>query len=262
VLVKRDIAGVVVYQSPLLLDIALSHAFTTRLGGISPDPFDSLNLGNPNGCPIQDTPERIAENYRRLCAAIGDPNRELTRVHQVHGSAVARAVAGRPFDVHQCADAIVSDDPRRWVSVRVADCTPVLLSADDGSIVAVIHAGWRGVIAGVVSFALAEMNHPPNRLLAAIGPCIGMEAFEVGSEVLAAFSESFGPSAPIRHRPDGKGHVDLRAAIRLQLLSAGVDAARIDMTDRCTFCDRDEFFSHRRDSGITGRMAALISPKP
>jgi len=261
VLFRRDIDGTVIYQSPLLSDIGVRHAFSTRMGGISPAPFDSLNLGNPNGCAVQDDRQRIEENYRRLRAAAGDEEGELLRVHQVHGAVVARACCGESFDIHQYADAIVTDDARRFASVRVADCTPVLLATDDGARVAAIHAGWRGVIAHVVGVALRELGGSPRHIVAAVGPCIGVEAFEVGPEVLAAFEQSFGSDASIRHRNDGKGYVDLREAIRRQLIAAGVAADRIDATDRCTFRDGDEFFSHRRENGVTGRMAAIISPK-
>ncbi|HTW95992.1 MAG TPA: peptidoglycan editing factor PgeF [Tepidisphaeraceae bacterium] len=259
VLIRAQIGPVVVYQSPLLLNAGICHGFSTRLGGISPRPFDCMNLGNPNGCDVQDDTRRIEENYQRLSEAIGGKGREILRVHQVHGAAVAKVRRGKAFEVHQKADAMVSDDPTRFVSVRVADCVPVLLACEDGSLVAAIHAGWRGVIARVIPAALDVMNVERGRLIAAIGPCIGVEAFEVGPEVVAAFVESFGQEAPVRRREDGKGHVDLRRAIARQLLAEGVAADRIDLSERCTFRDREEFFSHRRDNGITGRMAALIA---
>src|SRR3954469_22361876 len=97
------------YASPLLERARAPHAFSTRLGGVSPAPFDSLNLGNPNGCPVQDDTDRIAENYRRLLAAAGCGGRRLCRVHQVHGSAVVRVRAGEPLDHHAEADALVGD---------------------------------------------------------------------------------------------------------------------------------------------------------
>jgi hypothetical protein len=97
--------------------------------------------------------------------------------------------------------------------------------------------------------------------IAAIGPCIGPEAFEVGEEVLAQFRNVFGVNAPIHSRPDGKGTVDLRRAVHMQLLAAGLAPESIDQTDRCTWIHREEFFSHRRDQGVTGRMAAVICAK-
>jgi copper oxidase (laccase) domain-containing protein len=212
---------------------------------------------------------------------------------------------GEPFENGPRADALVSDDPTRVMSVRVADCVPVLIASEDGRAVGAVHAGWRGVIAGVIPNALERLRslgftpspgnpgegwdegspqamidrattsiarnpHPAlsrstgrgreGNVVVAIGPAIGVDAFEVGPEVLAEFERVFGGDAPIRRRDDGKGHVDLRAAIVLQLIAAGIAADRIDVSDRCTFRDADEFFSHRRDRGVTGRMAAIISP--
>jgi YfiH family protein len=253
--------GVTYYASPLLESLGVSHAFSTRLGGTSPPPFDSLNLGNPNGCDVQDDYPRIWDNYRLLQAAAGCGGRELCRVHQVHGDVVARVRAGEPFDTSVHADALVGDDAARVLSVRVADCVPVLIAAVDGRTVAAAHAGWRGVVAGVAVAALREMDVEPARCVAAIGPCIGVESFEVGPEVLDAFQVAFGADAPLRRRDDGKGHVDLREALRRQLVAAGIPAGNIDSTDRCTVRDAGEFFSHRRDHGVTGRMAAIISPR-
>jgi polyphenol oxidase len=248
--------GVVFYRSPALRAIGVPHAFSTRLGGISAAPFDSLNLGNPNGCDIQDDYDNVWANYARLQEAIGIGGRRLLRVHQVHGDIVADARRGCAFSTEMKADAIVTDDPGVVTSVRVADCVPILLARRDGSAVAAVHAGWRGVIAGIVLRAVDQLGGGA-QVVAAIGPCIGFDAFEVGPEVLLAFEQQFSP-APIRRRDDGKGHVDLRAAVRQQLLGAGVAEDAIETTDRCTVRDREEFFSHRRDNGITGRLAALI----
>jgi hypothetical protein len=145
--------------------------------------------------------------------------------------------------------------------VRVADCVPVLLSTTDGRHVAAVHAGWRGVVAQAVIGSLREMVGTNTRgVVAAIGPAIGYDSFEVGEEVLKEFTKTFGADAPVRAVGGGKGRVDLRECLRRQLVAAGVPEERIDLTDRCTYRDSDEFFSHRRDKGITGRMAALISP--
>ena len=253
--------GLVFYVSPLLESIGVKHAFSTRIGGVSPGPFDSMNLGNPGGCEIQDEDERIAENYRRLQSAIGCAELLRLSVHQVHGGIVASAMRGEMFENGIKADAIVSDDPERLAAVRVADCVPVLIAGKDGSIVAAIHAGWRGVIAGVVANAINKMSGRvrPESLIVAVGPGISEEAFEVGPEVVDEFQKAFGSDAPARRTPDGKGRVDLQRAILIQLAKAGIPLNQIDTTDRCTFRDRDEFFSHRRDKGITGRMAALIA---
>ena len=253
--------GVVFYASPLLDRVGVPHGFSTRIGGHSPPPFDSFNLGNPIGCEIQDDYGRILGHYPLLQEATGCPRGEWCRLHQVHGAGVVRVKPGEPFDKTTQGDAVVSDDATRAIAVRVADCTPILLATDDGKTVAAVHAGWRGVVAGVLPAALHAMKAQPAQVVAAIGPCIGFDAFEVGGEVIDAFTRAFGPEAPVRRREDGKGHVDLRECLRRQLVEAGVPADQIDTTDRCTFRDRAEFYSHRRDNGITGRMAAMIAPR-
>lgn len=267
-MLQRRIAQVrahapVFYVSPLLEARGVRHAFSTRIGGVSPAPFDSLNLGNPSGCATQDDYARIYENYNLLQSAIGCTDEPRCWVHQVHGGEVVRVARNQPFQSGVKADAIVSDDPSRILSVRTADCVPVLMASDNGRFVAAVHAGWRGVIAGVAVNAAkllsdCSSNQP---IVAAIGPSIGFDAFEVGSEVLERFEQYFASRAPIRRRDDGKGYVDLREAIRIQLLDIGLAPEHIDTTDRCTFRDSGEFFSHRRDHGVTGRMAALIAAR-
>lgn len=255
-------AGPVIHRSTLFDERNIPHAFSTRIGGISTGPFASLNLGNPNGCPIQDSTDNIARNYRLLLESVECAHLPIARVHQVHGKKLAWLRQNEPFAPGTQADGILSDDPTRGISVRVADCVPILLASGDGSAVAAVHAGWRGVVAGIAIEAVGELcercQHGPGELIAAIGPCIGPDEFEVGPEVLEAFVQAFGAAAPIRNRPSGKGDVDLKVAVRLQLLRAGLDPSNIDVSDRCTARDADEFYSHRRDNGVTGRMAAII----
>jgi len=263
VLARRESESKVVwYESPLLASAGLPHAFSTRLGGVSPRPFDSLSFGNPAGA-APDVWENIQENYRRLQTAIGAADRKVLRVHQMHGCGVLVARQGIAWDMQARADAVVASEPDCLASVRVADCTPVLLATADGRAVAAVHAGWRGVVAGVVPRAVDELRKiaPNARLIAAIGPCIGMEAFEVGAEVLEAFGLLLGERAPIRSCAGGKGRVDLRCAVALQLQDAGLSPENIDMTDRCTVEHAAEFFSHRRDQGVTGRMVAIIGAR-
>lgn len=242
--------GVVFYRSTLLGNAP--HGFSTRIGGVSGGVFESLNLGNPSGVSENDPAKNLAENYRRLLIAIGCGGRKLLRVHQIHGKRVLWMDRNSPMDEEK-ADGILTEDAGAAASVRVADCAPVLLATKDGKRVAAVHAGWRGTVAGVVSEAVKELG---GELAAAIGPCIGMEAFEVGEEVLAEFEQKWGSRAPIRRRKDGKGHVDLKESLRMELVEAGV--REIDVFEGCTVeMDRD-FFSHRRDKGVTGRMSAVI----
>jgi YfiH family protein len=244
-------SNLVWYESPLLAAAGVPHGFSTRLGGVSVGPFTSLNFGNPGGFELRDDLEAIAENHRRLQEAIGASGRHVLRVHQVHGNRVIDAGDGCAWDNSAQADAIIATHPGQLASVRTADCVPILLATDDGRAVAAVHAGWRGVVAGAVANAIARLRivRQGRGIIAAIGPCIGMEAFEVGLEVLEAFATLLGDLAPIRRRADGKGHVDLRRAVALQLQANGVSDDHIDATDQCTVRDAAEFFSHRRDAG-------------
>lgn len=255
----------VYYVSPLLGACGVAHAFSTRLGGVSPPPFDSLNLGNPSG-DLQDDWGRIHENYRRLQGAIGRENLPRLWVHQVHAAGVATVRAGDGFESGAKADALAGDDPSRLLAVRVADCVPVLMARADGRLVAAVHAGWRGVVAGVVPAAVEAMRSiaalPARDLRVAIGPAIGPRAFEVGPEVAADFRRRFGGAAGLVHRADSdRWTIDLAAAIVAQLAELGVADAQVDGADLCTFERADEFFSHRRDRGVTGRMAAIIAAR-
>lgn len=257
--------GVVSYQSPRLREIGVLHAFSTRLGGISTGPYASLNLGPLAKGDGDDANTSIAENFRRLRRALGCPRLPRVEVKQVHSNQVwlpdDRLMKPREAP---CADAIATDQPRRLLTIRVADCVPVLLSDESGQVVAAAHAGWRGLVAGVLEQTIQAMRRrwgvAPHRLVAAIGPHIRTEHFEVGPEVAQAFEEA-GLGQAVRHSDQGKPRIDLQQAALIQLQHAGVLVNAIDTTDRCTYRDAQEFFSHRRDAGRTGRMAAVIAVK-
>lgn len=266
--------------SPLLTGMGLPHAFSTRHGGVSVGMFDSLNFGNPGELPAaeRDPAANIRDNWERLIRAIavGVPGsrperREIVEVHQVHGDVVVRVSSGAltPRDAagrDLKADALVTDDGARLIAVRVADCTPVLLASGDGRVVGAVHAGWRGVVGGIGVAAIREMaaiGVKPREMAAAIGPCIGATAFEVGPEVAAEFRRVFGAgTAHVRETgAGGKAWVDLKGAIREQLVSAGLATSRIDVLPHCTVRDASDFYSHRREHGRTGRMVGIIGPR-
>ena len=246
------------------------HAFSTRVGGVSSGPFESLNFGNPMDLPpgvARDPVENIAENFRRVLVEIGTPDRLIQQVYQIHGCAVRVYRAGdAPREAHpegerdHKADAMVTDDPRRLLAVRVADCVPILLACGTGRVVAAVHAGWRGVVLGVLPAAVAAMRSlGAADIHAAIGPCIGPTKFEVGPEVVAEF-EARWPEA-VRPHPQGvpgKAMIDLAWALRAQLAAA--DVGKVETIGRCTASEPEVFFSHRRDRGITGRMIGAIGP--
>lgn len=256
--------GVVWLRSALLAERGVPHGFSTRLGGESPAPFDSLNLGLADAPGEPDAWERVERNWARLLRATGMQGRTLVRLRQVHGDVVREAdrdkdvVRRKPPFVD--GDAVVTADTAQVVSVRVADCGPVLLADPGAGLVAAVHAGWRGLCAGIVERAVDRMlarGAQIGRVVVAIGPCIGPAAFEVGDDVRAAMEAvGLGPwVAP------GSGGVtwraDLPGAIGGQLERIGIPSDRIDLDDRCTASTR-ELFSYRREGPRSGRMAALI----
>ena len=219
---------------------------TTRAGGVSEGPYASLNLG----LRTDDDPRATAANRERLCAALPQQPQWL---RQVHGSSVVEAddLASTP-----AADASIARRPETVCAVLVADCVPLLLTDRKGTTVAIAHAGWRGLAAGVIENTVARMGPDPRELLAYLGPGIGPRAFEVGADVRDAFlagdaqaEAAFRPHAP------GKWLADLFLLARRRLARAGVGAAYGG--GMCTYSDAARFYSYRRER-VTGRMAAVI----
>jgi hypothetical protein len=240
-----------IIQSPRLAGFA--HGFTTRQGGASEPPFDTLNLGDQVG----DAPARVAENWSRLEEATG---LRFARVRQVHGARAVRAEA--PCAPAEEADGVVCLAPGVAACVSVADCVPVLLADPETGAVAAVHAGWRGTVAraaaeGVRALA-AEAGAHPGRLLASVGPSIGPCCYEISPELAARFEEELGPSVV---RGGRVPRLDLWAANVAVLQGAGVPVERVEVLGRCTACERELFFSHRRDAGRTGRQMAFIAPR-
>lgn len=253
--VRWQLGGLAFWQSPLLLSAGLPHAFTTRVGGVSQPPFDSLNLGLTTGDTVAD----VLDNRRALATALGTGLDSLRWVAQVHGHhvvAAAGACRGGEHEEHApAADGLWTERVGEWVGVRTADCLPVLLATRDGRRVAAVHAGWRGLAGGVLTAAVTTFTRDGLRaetLLAAIGPGVGVECYEVSADVAERF-----PPAASHQSADGHWHLDLALAARLELQALGV--GEIDTAGRCTVCGVEDWFSHRRDGARTGRQAALIA---
>ena len=237
---------------------------STRQGGVSSAPFDSLNL-RPPGLPGADADDAAAvhENQRRFAAALGA---QPVWLNQTHGAKVLRLHAGQSDLALPQADASICTEPGVACVVLVADCLPVLLCTDDGRGVGAAHAGWRGLAGGVLDNSVAALcqatGHAPARLLAWLGPCIGPAAFEVGEDVLRAFAAD--PACPDpglfvpSRRADGSAAwlANLPALARQRLLALGLH--RISGGGWCTVGDASRFFSFRRDRR-TGRLAAGIA---
>ena len=216
--------------------------FTTRLGGVSEGPYASLNLGRKSG----DILERVDENRRIICNAIGADLEKLALNYQVHS---ARVLPAAPAMRGEHADGLWTDEPDLPILAMSADCLPIVLARVGANepAVAVLHAGWRGLLEGIAAAGAEALGHGP--LAAAIGPGIGPCCYEVGEEVSAPFRERFGDD--VVHG----GRLDLWTSAERALRAAGVQ--RVDRFDRCTACEPETFFSHRRDAGRTGRQGVI-----
>ncbi|HEX2032459.1 MAG TPA: polyphenol oxidase family protein [Actinomycetota bacterium] len=246
---RRRREGVTALVAPGMERRGVLAAFTERRGGVSSGPYRTLNLGFRTG----DRPERVVENRRRAARALGVPPFALAR--QVHGRGVVRIGprrAGAGFDapagILGPADALVTARPGTPVAVLVADCVPVVLA--DGGTVAVVHAGWRGIAAGILQRAAALL---PDGGAAAIGPAIGPCHYEVGEDVAAAVDAATGNRARVERRA-GRAFLDLPRTAEAVLRDAGI--AEVERADDCTACHPDRFFSYRRD-GRSGRQAGV-----
>jgi len=301
-MVSRD--GLAWLESARLAKLPwLVHAFSTRRGGASGFPSPGLNLGFP------DRRERVEQNRRHFLRQIGAQDFSLASVRQVHSShafVVAAGGTGQP-EYRLCGvpsaeraatgppagDALMTAEAGLLLTVRIADCLPVLLVDPKQRAVAAVHAGWRGALERVIEKAVGDMQlafgSDPQQLLAVLGPSIHACCYEVGEEVVEAFDGRFAPPAPffrtLPHRPEAAtdrhailflsahppghapeqvpaAHLDLVAVAQHQLTSAGVAPSRISVADYCTACRTDLFFSHRKEGGRTGRQMAAIGIRP
>lgn len=220
---------------------------TTRAGGVSAGPWASFNLAGH----VQDDPAAVAENRRRLHSALRLPAEPLW-LTQVHGTAIASADNAPGCE----ADGSYADHSGAVCAVLTADCLPVLLCDRAGREVVAVHAGWRGLVNGVVEAALDRFKAKPRELLAWLGPAIGPAAFEVGEEVRQAFlADDPGAEAAFRNNRPGHWLADLYGLARLRLARRGVTA--VYGGGLCTYGDAARFYSFRREP-VTGRMASLI----
>lgn len=220
---------------------------TTRAGGVSLPPYDELNLG----LHVHDEPDAVRENRALLTALLPE---EPVWLEQVHGTRVLDL--DHPDFVPEEADAVVARSRGKVCCVMTADCLPVLLTDRAGTVVGAAHAGWRGLLEGVIEKTVRAMDVPGSDILAWLGPAIGPTAFEVGSDVRDAFmAEDKQSEIAFGKLHQGKYYADIYQLARRRLQRVGVDA--VYGGDLCTFHDEDRFFSFRREKK-TGRMASLI----
>jgi YfiH family protein len=225
-------------------------AFSTRLGGVSEGPYESLNLG----ILTSDDPSRAVENRRRLAEEVGIDAGRTRMAWQQHGAVVKKASPEgilTPGTRHEACDGWWSDEPGQGMMLLTADCLPVAIARSNGAApaLAVLHVGWRGLLEGIVENGVASLGGGP--MAAAVGPGIGPCCYEVGPEVAEPFAARFGPEVVTERR------LDLWRSTELALSACGV--SEVERTDLCTFCHPELFFSHRRDRGVTGRQGVIAA---
>ena len=252
-------------------DCHISHFATTRFGGVSEGSLGGMNAGRYT----DDDPEHVRQNISLLCEAFHLQPERLIMPHQTHGTQIRKIdesflhlSKSEQMEALEGIDALVTDVPEVCVAVSTADCVPVLLYAPDRQVVAAIHAGWRGVVRGIVPQTVAsfqaEYGCDVKQMEAVIGPSISQSAFEVGEEVVEQFRQSSAwtlievESLFWKHPETGKTHIDLWRGVQLQLNRGGLPDSRIHLAGICTYQHHDRFFSARRLGIRSGRILSGI----
>lgn len=266
-LMDREWKGIPFQISPRLESLGAIHGFTTRAGGVSEGIYATLNLGVNRG----DAPEKVKENYRRVCAALGVDMEGLvfsSQVHEDHVRRVTEEDRGKGLDrgTDYDADGLVTNVPGITLVVFGADCLTILLYDPVRRAVGAAHAGWRGTALGIAKRTVEELvsgyGCRAKDIVAAIGPGISKCCFETGKEVPEAMGSVLGREALpyiIKGKNGEKDRVDLKGLNALWLERAGVLPENIDISPDCTFCAPEKYWSHRYTAGERGSQAALIS---
>lgn len=256
-MVRNTASPIPYYQFERLLeDARVRHAVFTRLGGVSATPYATLNLGRTVG----DTVAAVEENHRLALEAVDLKREETVSCYQVHGARVGLVGRGHLRTVQPATDALVTAEPGTWLLMRFADCVPVLLFDPAVPAVGLAHAGWRGIVAGVIDSTVRAMAHrlgcEPARMWAGIGPAIRACCYTVDTTTAAAVAAACPGDAGLVRNYGENTHLDLPAAVASQLRRAGV--GDIEDGGLCTACHTDEFYSHRAERGRTGRFGIVI----
>lgn len=242
--------------------LGVKHAVFTRRGGLSPEPWKSLNLGGTVG----DEVERVRGNRLLSFEALGCRPDSIFDVWQVHSAdAVCTDAPRRMDEPYQKADIILTDKPEVTLFMRFADCVPILLHDPLRRVIGIAHAGWLGTVRDVAGVTVNKMSEQygsrPTDLIACIGPSIGPDHYEVGEDVILQVKQAFGADASLMlPQHDSRTHFDLWKANQYLLERAGVRC--IELAGLCTACHTEDWFSHRTEKGKTGRFGALISLSP
>lgn len=269
--IRREVTArngnrIIYYTSPLLDACGVPHMFSTRHGGISGGVFSSLNFAAGAG-EVRDTPENIIKNHSLAAGVFGLTERDICRSYQTHSANVeivgsahkGTGISKEPF--LQGVDGLVTKEENIILSVRTADCVPVLLYDKKNRVCAAVHAGWRGTLAGIAENAIEKMRSleaHTDYIAAAIGPCAGACCYEVGGELRESFVNTDKAFGRCFEERGSSIYMDLTAANLLLLMKSGIKWENISAANLCTCCNGGDFFSHRRDGSNRGTMSALI----
>lgn len=254
------------YQSEKLNEYGIKHAFFTKKGGVSEGAFESLNFAVGIG-DIKDSEENVLENHRRAASLFGLTEGDICRSYQTHTDVVeiaSSADRGRGLIIPQYdhgVDGMVTEERNLLLSVRSADCVPILLCDIEKNVCGAVHAGWRGTVAGIAKNAVEKMvslGAKRDNIVAAIGPCIGSCCYEVGNELFDAFCDKNQEYSRFFTEKGDKFMLDLNMANCEILKEAGLLDENISVSGICTKCNCDQFFSHRVSGPVRGTMSAFI----
>ena len=254
---RVQLDGIVVYRVETLDGVdGLLHAVLTRIGGVSIGPYATLNLGHTVG----DDLAAVQENHRRALEPLGLDPAQVVSPWQVHGARVEVVGPGQLGTIRPETDALMTTTPGVPLMMRFGDCASVLVFDPVRRVAGMVHAGWRGVAAGVIEASIRAMTERlgcnPSDIWAGIGPTIGPCCYEVGADVADEIAAACPVAAQVIRWVDGRVHADLPAAVEAQLRAVGVE--QVEQADLCTSCRVDEFFSHRAEYGRTGRFGIVM----
>ncbi len=254
----RQMGSLRFYQFETFVHPGLVHAIVTRQGGVSPEPWHSLNVGGNVG----DERARVRENLKRACAVVKRDPQSIYDVWQVHSARVVRANSPRSGRELKKADVIITNDPGVTLFMRFADCVPIFFHDPKHRAIGLAHSGWLGTVRGapvaaVRTLAEAFGTHPED-LHVGIGPAIGPDHYPIGSEVVERVRGKFGSKARDHLRVhDGEIYLDLWSANRDLLEREGIKS--VEVAELCTACHLEDWYSHRGEGRITGRFGAMIA---
>ena len=247
------------YYSFDIFSNSIMQAVFTRHGGISPAPWQSLNLGGSVG----DDPAHVAANRIHIFDTLGRAPASIHDVWLVHGTDIVYADAPRSLETHpERADILLTDNPEVSLFMRFADCVPLLFHDPKKHVIGISHAGWMGTVKGVgvttVKAMQTRYGSNPKDIVVGIGPSIGVDHYEVGEDVVSQFREKYGVDTErIIQTRNGSTYLDLWTANLIQLQNAGVE--QVQVSGVCTACHLDDWFSHRAEKGKTGRFGVLMA---